>query len=68
MTLLIYRETALLMLHLSIEADVGPEVVIILAVRTVAMSHVGLAHVDPGRVVRDRVPFVVRPVDPLMTK
>lgn len=56
------------MLHLSIGADVGPEVVIFLAVRTVAMSHVGLANVDPGRVVRDRVPFVVRPVDPLMTK
>ena len=53
---------------MSIGADVGPEVVIFLAVRTVAMSHVGLAHVDPGRVVRNRVPFVVRPVDPLMTK
>ena len=36
----------------------GPEVVIFLAVRTVAMSYVGLANVDPGRVVRDRVPFV----------
>lgn len=68
MTLLIYGETALLILHMSIGADVGPEVVIFLAVRTVAMSHVGLAHVDPGRVVRNRVPFVVRPVDPLMTK
>lgn len=68
MTLLIYRETALLMLHLSIGADVGPEVVIFLAVRTVAMPYVYLAHVDPGRVVRNRAPFVVSPVDLLMTK
>lgn len=36
----------------------GPRGCYFLAVRTVAMSHVGLANVDPGRVVRDRVPFV----------
>lgn len=46
----------------------GPEVVIFLAVRTVAMPYVYLAHVDPGRVVRNRAPFVVSPVDLLMTK
>ena len=50
-----YRETAPPISRLGTGADVGPGAVLLLAVRVAAPTHVGLAHVDPGRVVRNPV-------------
>lgn len=58
-----YRETAPLILRLGTGADMDPGAAILLAVRPAALPHVGLAHVDPSRVVHD--PFHERVgVDP----
>lgn len=55
-----YRETAPPISRLGTGADVGPGAVLLLAVRVAALSHVGFAHVDLGRVVRDPVHDGVR--------